>query len=471
MNKTKTAVIISVAVFGLLGLAKNSWAASGCDGSGNCYVRSGASGTGTTWANAYSALPSSLSAGVTYWIAAGTYSAPNITSSGTSGSPIVIEAATTSNHGPDSTWSSSYAGQAVFSGVTGISGNYITFNGQSNGSQYPNQGTYNIKFWNKSNGSAYTVGVSGSGTYTGWTLSYVEIEGTNSSGNTDDGFTCYPTCNNININNSYLHETGANLVAMSYGGGSGSGHTYDHDYFYLNDRGDASGGHVQAMMETGSNVTITNSIIRDIRGSGFITQASGGSPATSNWNIVGNIFFWDSAFAANGGSWNGDGIIGDWNSPPSNSMAANNTIYGVSTSNTCNSYMWYDRPSDSKTYNNVWEQTANCNPTDSSSGSWDYNYYGKNSSNSNDSSSHKQTSSAETFANPTAYTIAGFALSSAAETAMNAGYTLSSPYNTDMLGVTRGTNGKWDRGALQTTGGSGGGDTTPPAAPTGLTVQ
>ncbi len=37
------------------------------------YVRQGASGTGTSWADAYPSLPPALVRGATYYVAAGTY--------------------------------------------------------------------------------------------------------------------------------------------------------------------------------------------------------------------------------------------------------------------------------------------------------------------------------------------------------------------------------------------------------------
>src|SRR6185437_16175032 len=55
----------------------------GCDGAGNCYIASAASGSGngSSWTNAYRGFgkasgqvdPSAMSRGVRYWIANGTY--------------------------------------------------------------------------------------------------------------------------------------------------------------------------------------------------------------------------------------------------------------------------------------------------------------------------------------------------------------------------------------------------------------
>src|SRR5215472_6032616 len=125
--------------------------ASNCDGLGNCYIHAGAtgSGSGSSWTNACPGLtgacsPSSMSRGVTYWVAAGSYGGQTFSTPDSGSSVITIEAATTSNHGPASDWSSSFAGQALF-GESSVTSDYWTFNGQSRGSDW--RSGYNLKFW------------------------------------------------------------------------------------------------------------------------------------------------------------------------------------------------------------------------------------------------------------------------------------------------------------------------------------
>src|SRR5438270_11442875 len=94
----------------VFGFCATAWAASGCDGSGNCYVRPGASGAGngSSWTDAYTGFgsgsgkvnPSSLNRGTTYWLAAGSYGGVTFNTPASGSSIITIEAATTSNHGP-----------------------------------------------------------------------------------------------------------------------------------------------------------------------------------------------------------------------------------------------------------------------------------------------------------------------------------------------------------------------------------
>src|SRR6185437_10662450 len=100
----------------------------GCDGAGNCYIASAASGSGngSSWTNAYRGFgkasgqvdPSAMSRGVRYWIANGTYGTQTFSTPDSGTSVITIEGATTANHGPASDWSSSFTGQAEFTAMT-----------------------------------------------------------------------------------------------------------------------------------------------------------------------------------------------------------------------------------------------------------------------------------------------------------------------------------------------------------------
>src|ERR1035438_86045 len=120
-------------------------AASGCDGAGNCYIyaASKGSGTGASWANAYNGFgtgsgkvnPAAMSRGVTYWIANGNYGGINFSTPDSGTTVIAVKGATNASHGPASDWSSSYAGQALFTGG-GVTSDYWTFNGQTRGADW-----------------------------------------------------------------------------------------------------------------------------------------------------------------------------------------------------------------------------------------------------------------------------------------------------------------------------------------------
>src|SRR6185437_16576993 len=119
----KCAVKLACALFilGFIACVTPSFAASsGCDGAGNCYIRAGASGSGSgaDWTNAYTGFgtgagqvdPSAMSRGVTYWIAAGSYGKVAFRTPDSGTSVITLEGVTSGNHGPAADWSSSFAG-------------------------------------------------------------------------------------------------------------------------------------------------------------------------------------------------------------------------------------------------------------------------------------------------------------------------------------------------------------------------
>ena len=79
-----------------------AWAASGCDGAGNCYILAGAtgSGNGANWTNACKdftggcATTATTARGITFWVGNGTYSHCSYTAPDSGTNPITIMGAT-----------------------------------------------------------------------------------------------------------------------------------------------------------------------------------------------------------------------------------------------------------------------------------------------------------------------------------------------------------------------------------------
>jgi hypothetical protein len=429
--------------------------ATNCDGIGNCYVRAGASGSGngSNWTNACSGFtgtcaPSSMTRGATYWVANGNYGTVSFNTPTSGTSVITIKGATTSSHGPATDWSNSYAGQAVFSGDSAIPTNYWTFDGQQRNSDW--RSGYTIKFANSIDPSGFALGInSSSGTFTNWTIDYVEILGTDTAGsqNVDEGFQCQPKCNTIYLGHSWIHNVGSDNISANWGDNNGSGWIMEYNWISYNHRG-YNGYHSQCAQVTASNMIWRYNVFQDCMSSGFITDASGGTPSFGNWELYGNVFFWDAAFAADSRNFIGDGVVGLFGQTFTGHMYFyNNTIVGISSTNTCNASAFYAQPAGTLLVNNVWMNTTGCGPYDGSggSGTMDYNSYFQNSSNSNDTSAHKQTLSTNPFVN-----VAAFDFRLVADT--TPGTALAAPYNLDMYGALRGMSGTWDRGAIQVQG-------------------
>ncbi|MGZ3795028.1 MAG: hypothetical protein ACXVB1_01605, partial [Pseudobdellovibrionaceae bacterium] len=100
------------------------------------YIRSGASGNGTSWTNAWSNVTniawSSIQPGDTLWIAGGSYGALNPTANGSGDADsqrVKVKRATSAAHGSDSGWNAAWDTQVILSGVT-IGSDYLTIDGQ-----------------------------------------------------------------------------------------------------------------------------------------------------------------------------------------------------------------------------------------------------------------------------------------------------------------------------------------------------
>lgn len=316
----KKGVLFLILMLAVIFMPGHLQAATGCDGAGNCYIYAAASGTGSgaSWANAYTGFNTgahpisagSLSRGVTYWIAAGSYGAQTFSSPDSGTTVITIEAATNSSHGPASDWSNSYQGQALFIGGISISTDYWVFNGQTRGSDW--QSGYNLKFWYQTGqcpgNNCGPVMLNGNHV----TLEYVEGEGTgqgfptntstadkcssNNCGNYGDVgiYTGSSAVTNLYVGYGYWHHTGNTQFQMN--GAVSNYLTWEYNWVSYNHTGQ-NGMHDEAFSLVANNVAIRYNVFQDICSTGIITDASAGTPTMSNWYIYGNIFFWDDAYA------------------------------------------------------------------------------------------------------------------------------------------------------------------------------
>ena len=455
--------------------------ASNCDGAANCYVRAAAtgSGNGSNWTNACTGFtgacaPPSMTRGVTYWVATGNYNGPvfNTPNSGTT--VISITGVTLSSHGPAADWNNAFAGQAVFTGGTDIATDYWIINGQTRGSDW--RSGYTLKFVNATDPTYHALGFKQSGsTRTNWTIDYVEMVGTNTVGSTfaDEGFECYERCNNLYLGHSYIHHVGSDNISINFGGGGGTTQTFEYNYFEHNHSGQ-NDFHSQGFQITSSQLIIRYNVFKDIISSGAITTASGGNNIpTTWWEIYGNVFFWSPLLvtgAESAGAFLGNGFVANYSSIFSDHIYIyNNTIANIRPGcGGCavSGRFWYNVNADPPTLdirnNLVYNSVAVDN---SSTGiTMDYNSYYGGTTNSNDTSAHKQTIAVNPFVNVSAL---NFRLS-APMTGVLAGIPLGPPYNKDMDGNTRGV-GTWDRGAYQFSTGTTG--PNPPQKLIVVTVQ
>jgi hypothetical protein len=136
-------------------LAGNSEAA-------NHYVRSGATGNGSDWANAYGSLPSTLVRGDTYFIADGAYPGGyTFDDVDVEETYIYLKKATASAHGTDTGWDNTYGdGVAAFSGTWTFKSGHWDIDGVTGGGPGTGVGQW-PQSWNTGHGISQTVDVSG----------------------------------------------------------------------------------------------------------------------------------------------------------------------------------------------------------------------------------------------------------------------------------------------------------------------
>lgn len=442
----------------------------------NHYIRAGASGSnnGTDWTNAWQTLGAvTWTRGDVYYISSGSYSGVTWSTANSGTTVIELRAAIggAGDHGTSTGWSDGFQGQAIITPST-ITTNYWTLNGQAvSGCVYPNDSAscHLIKFNNTAtSGQALQLG-SGS-QVTNIRMDYIEVQGSNvhTDPSTDEGIQCTPgPCDATYVGHSWIHNPGCDN--LSFNQNTGASATFEYDWISYDNNGPTTGAHCQGIQSTLATMVMRYNVFQDMQSSGAITDAAGGNAPITEWDIYGNIFFWDAAWTA---TWLGDGrvgyddgVVGIFSLSPNTGILKmyNNLMYGLglSTNPNCNG-QWYTINGGMNFTTVVIENNlaakfaTNCNAGSAGAGTYDYNAYYQIANSTNDAGAHTTSSaSAAPFVNPTASTVAGFALS----TNTTAGLTVASPFDTDMLGIARGANGTWERGALQIAGAGGTVDT------------
>lgn len=428
----------------------------------NKYVRPGAAGKndGSDWINAYSALPSSLVRGDTYYLANGSYGARTFSDPNSGTSVITIKKATEADHGTNVGWSSTYGdGQAVFSSWR-IYTDYYVFDGQRRNAD-----------WYTGASSQYGIRVAGAGPVRldngsgvggdNLTFRYIDIEGGGrDTGRGDD--VIYGLTGNSNITFQYcsLHDSDRTIFLMR---GNWQNLLVDQTYMARNTSTPAIHGELLSMTES-TNVVWSNNVMEDIEGTGFIVGINGGT--ASNWKIYGNVAHHTAAYKANTGRKSGHnfgvaGFVFIANDVSNNNTGNNFLVYNNTIANIQGSYsgVVIQKGTGNEVRNNIWYSSVRTN--NSFSGTISHNWY-YNTPQDGDSTATKAvcSSSCDIFVSQ-----AGKNFRLKAPTA--AGMVLSAPMNIDGSGATRGQDGTWDRGAYEYSGST----ISSIAPPTGLTIR
>jgi len=442
----------------------------------NHYVRQGATGSanGSDWTNACtdftgSCAVSSMVRGDTYYVADGSYASRDFDRAVSGTSVITIKKATIADHGTDTGWSSAYGdGQAIFSGgVVGFRTSYWVFNGQTrNESDWYDRASYGFRVSANATGD-HNVAVTGNNV----TVSYVYAPGVPNTADMS-GFNAgsSPVVSGVifsrvyaQYGNQHFWPRGSTGTIFEYCASSDGRSTSD-----------SHGNIVNLYGLYGSPADYT--IVRYCRfKDNFYPGGYSGSPFYSGTSVVstagvngaevyGNLFE---------GNCNGDGTIG-WNGSVADHYVTNMKIYNNTfvppTSAQCPNgggalgIALNDAGSSGNVaYNNLFVTTGSVTLSPSNS-TFTHDYSGFLGSNAY-GESHAQTNiPTSIFTN---YSGRIFSLASAT----TAGITLSPPYNTDILGNTRGAVGVWDRGAYEFPNGNPPPPVAIPNPPSNLQVQ
>lgn len=451
----------------------------------NHFVRAGATGNGSDWTNAFTALPASLVRGDIYYIAAGTYGPHDFNDPESGSATIEIRAVTAADHGTDTGWSSSFIGQAVFTATstTGyilrFSKAYYILNGQYRGADW--KSGYGIRVSNFPGKFA-----SGADIQVGWglgpshdvTIKYVEIEGSHYDGISavnqcpptklstqyDIGLVAGTAASNIALQYTYIHDNHihAKFNGKSGPGAQGTGDNNSITYSYLTTNFGDCQNHTEGLAAAQgiTNWTIAYNRIFNQQG-GVIADPSGANNVGNGpWRIYGNVIGLTSdATNCNAGQGVFDLFAGT-------NFSDNVYIYNNAMSNLSQAGCGYaastpfisgtaSSPTSMQTVyfvnNLIWNSPRAVFPTWVGSGTFvmDYNVY-FDTDGSADPGGHSYTvKTGSPFSNSpfVDWSNGNFHLAIPAQDGLH----LSAPFNTDPDGAMRGAGAQniWSRGAFQ----------------------
>lgn len=401
------------------------------------YVRQGASGLndGSDWVNAWTDLPDTFQRGHTYYVADGTYGAHTLNTDIDGTTRIYIKKAVALDHGTDTGWLSTYGdGVATFAAsgtVLTISSSCWTIDGQT-GSGTSGHG---IKV-NVTGTAGSSYGIRLSGTTDDITLAHIESLGSNPAGvaeaDKQDGIYAVATGTNLLVQYCYLHEWKRAGVLMDGLNDS----TVEHCYFHHTYSFEAAHGQaiqLGSVASAATNITFRYNDFKDCHGTAFIAWLNG---SFDHIDVYGSTF-WATEDAAIGLTGTSQAVGSNTASDNYNCSIHNNTFVGLHRRSASDGEIDLS-DSDGRgntAYNNLWYDSL-----PSFSGvTHDYN-----AADIDLSEAHSQLIGSDPF---TASASGNFHLAAATQ----AGTTLASPYNTDPDGVTRGSDGTWDRGAYEYT--------------------
>jgi len=437
----------------------------------NWYVRDGAIGseTGADWENAYTALPSILNRGDTYYIADGTYGAVTIDTPESGSSYIYIKKASATDHGTDAGWDNAYGdGVAAFTSIF-IDTGYVEIDGSYGklASDMPGYVPYGITMKMYANPATSNKAIIRLGQNSGpadhITLRHMEAAFTNTpfiSSEWNRGWDIVDGYGDSwTIDYFWGHHAGDVIIGNQ---GIGNYQTITNSVLEKSGIAELSnpqGEHSEIIPARGTNFVFKNNIVRDWASTGGIILFA--ETTNRNWLFTGNVFT-QTGYMGKIGEANGvlNGLSASVND---NITIVNNTFVNM---NRNANIMSMGTNTNVTIKNNVFD---NCSSDNGGAISIvgnvkDYNFY-RNVTGQH-TEEHKQT-----VTSTSSSLVAPWSGDYHLKYATKAGDpSVGTLYGIDPDGKTRGLDGIWDRGAFEFSG-----SLPPPSLipnpPTGIRVE
>lgn len=399
------------------------------------YIRTDASGdgSGSDWTNAYTSIPSTLVRGAVYYLADGNYGSVSLNSDENNTLYTGIKKATDADHGTAIDWSATYGdGIAEFQRID-INNSYIEIDGQAGGG--PDDWT-----------TGHGILVNGNWPITedngrlihfkqyisNLIVSHVEL----TPGNMDGHGHCFYglDVSEIKINNCYAHDIYGCFILIR----RSEKLLLEYNYFINNLSNTAN--HSEFLSEIGcDNLTIRYNFLKEIDGTAIFAGVNGDpSDPSVGWEIYGNIITASTHFIYYYYFDTDQNEARYW-------RIYNNTIVNVMPHPDINGRVWFSKATGIEIYNNIW---YNFQEPDNYLVMYledtDYNsFYSCDFRLDMPQAANNEFLSGDPFDNSGSDI---FSLNGGSPTA---GMELPAPYNKDMFGNTRGSDGLWERGALE----------------------